>query len=120
MNHSKVKTKFPVYVLVADNLLVKMVLSEIFLKFVFDKIFSKLAVTSELYLLKFSGHNYIGSEHLLLGLLREGEGVAARVLENLGADPTNIRTQASLIPLFHSFLLLLKLTLFLLSSLSSC
>ncbi|KAJ4850161.1 ATP-dependent Clp protease ATP-binding subunit ClpA cd4b, chloroplastic [Turnera subulata] len=32
------------------------------------------------------GHNYIGSEHLLLGLLREGEGVAARVLENLGAD----------------------------------
>ncbi|KAL9991649.1 ATP-dependent Clp protease ATP-binding subunit ClpA CD4B [Helianthus debilis subsp. tardiflorus] len=32
------------------------------------------------------GHNYIGSEHLLLGLLREGEGVAARVLENL--EPT--------------------------------
>ncbi|CAN1790539.1 Chaperone protein ClpC, chloroplastic [Linum perenne] len=43
------------------------------------------------------GHNYIGSEHLLLGLLREGEGVAARVLENLGADPSNIRTQASVI-----------------------
>ncbi|KAK2974198.1 hypothetical protein RJ640_021489 [Escallonia rubra] len=41
------------------------------------------------------GHNYIGSEHLLLGLLREGEGVAARVLENLGADPNNIRTQAN-------------------------
>ncbi|KAF3774016.1 ATP-dependent Clp protease ATP-binding subunit ClpA-like protein [Nymphaea thermarum] len=41
------------------------------------------------------GHNYIGSEHLLLGLLREGEGVAARVLENLGADPSNIRTQAN-------------------------
>ncbi|KAM3367139.1 hypothetical protein ACQJBY_016042 [Aegilops geniculata] len=39
------------------------------------------------------GHNYIGSEHLLLGLLREGEGVAARVLESLGADPNNIRTQ---------------------------
>ncbi|KAG4391531.1 hypothetical protein AAZX31_05G187600 [Glycine max] len=39
------------------------------------------------------GHNYIGSEHLLLGLLREGEGVAARVLENLGADPNNIRAQ---------------------------
>lgn len=32
---------------------------------------------------------------MLLGLLREGEGVAARVLENLGADPNNIRTQAS-------------------------
>ncbi|XP_031124827.1 ATP-dependent Clp protease ATP-binding subunit ClpA homolog CD4B, chloroplastic-like [Ipomoea triloba] len=39
------------------------------------------------------GHNYIGAEHLLLGLLREGEGVAARVLENLGADPGNIHTQ---------------------------
>ncbi|KAG4398260.1 hypothetical protein AAZX31_08G008500 [Glycine max] len=39
------------------------------------------------------GHNYIGSEHLLLGLLREGEGVAARVLENLAADPNNIRAQ---------------------------
>ncbi|XP_078175500.1 chaperone protein ClpC1, chloroplastic-like [Carex rostrata] len=39
------------------------------------------------------GHNYIGSEHLLLGLLREGEGVAARVLESLGADPNSIRTQ---------------------------
>lgn len=39
------------------------------------------------------GHNYIGSEHLLLGLLREGEGVASRVLENLNADPSNIRTQ---------------------------
>ncbi|CAN1126784.1 ATP-dependent Clp protease ATP-binding subunit ClpA homolog [Linum perenne] len=41
------------------------------------------------------GHNYIGSEHLLLGLLREGEGLAALVLENLGADASNIRTQAS-------------------------
>jgi len=44
----------------------------------------------------FPGHNYIGSEHLLLGLLREGEGVAARVLESLGADPSNIRTQVNL------------------------
>ncbi|KAK9108595.1 hypothetical protein Syun_024606 [Stephania yunnanensis] len=41
------------------------------------------------------GHNYIGSEHLLLGLLREGECVSARVLEILGADPANIRAQAS-------------------------
>ncbi|KIY94281.1 ATP-dependent Clp protease ATP-binding subunit ClpC [Monoraphidium neglectum] len=40
------------------------------------------------------GHNYIGTEHILLGLLREGEGVAARVLETLGADPSKIRTQA--------------------------
>ncbi|KAK8571855.1 hypothetical protein V6N13_047488 [Hibiscus sabdariffa] len=39
------------------------------------------------------GHNYIESEHLLLGLLREGEGVAACVLESLGADPSNTRTQ---------------------------
>ena len=46
------------------------------------------------------GHNYIGSEHLLPCLLREGEGVAARVLENLGADPNNIRTQASVFALF--------------------
>lgn len=45
----------------------------------------------------FPGHNYIGSEHLLLGLLREGEGVAARVLESLGADPSNIRTQVNYI-----------------------
>jgi ATP-dependent Clp protease ATP-binding subunit ClpC len=37
------------------------------------------------------GHNYIGTEHILLGLLREGEGVAARVLETLGADPSKIR-----------------------------
>lgn len=40
-----------------------------------------------------AGHNYIGTEHILLGLLREGEGVAARVLETLGADPSKIRTQ---------------------------
>ena len=36
---------------------------------------------------------------MLLGLLREGEGVAARVLESLGANPNNIRTQAILLPL---------------------
>ncbi len=40
-----------------------------------------------------AGHNYIGTEHILLGLLREGEGVASRVLETLGADPQKIRTQ---------------------------
>lgn len=39
------------------------------------------------------GHNYIGTEHILLGLLREGEGVAARVLETVGADPSKIRSQ---------------------------
>ncbi len=39
------------------------------------------------------GHNYIGTEHLLLGLIREGEGVAARVLENLGIDLSKVRTQ---------------------------
>ena len=39
------------------------------------------------------GHNYIGTEHLLLGLIREGEGVAARVLENLGVDLTKVKSQ---------------------------
>jgi ATP-dependent Clp protease ATP-binding subunit ClpC len=39
------------------------------------------------------GHNYIGTEHILLGLLREGEGVAARVLETLRAEPAKIRNQ---------------------------
>ena len=39
------------------------------------------------------GHNYIGTEHLLLGLIREGEGVAARVLENLGVDLAKVRSQ---------------------------
>ena len=39
------------------------------------------------------GHNYIGTEHLLLGLIREGEGVAARVLENVGVDLAKVRTQ---------------------------
>ena len=38
------------------------------------------------------GHNYIGTEHLLLGLIREGEGVAVRVLENLGVDLNKLRS----------------------------
>ena len=37
------------------------------------------------------GHNYIGTEHILLGLIREGEGVAATVLVKLGADLTRVR-----------------------------
>ena len=37
------------------------------------------------------GHNYIGTEHILLGLIREGEGVAAQVLEKLGADLNRVR-----------------------------
>lgn len=40
-------------------------------------------------------HNYIGTEHLLLGLIREGEGVAAKVLSNLGIDPGKVRDQIS-------------------------
>jgi len=40
-------------------------------------------------------HNYIGTEHLLLGLIREGEGVAARVLANLGVDPAKVRVQTT-------------------------
>ncbi|MBN1192631.1 MAG: ATP-dependent Clp protease ATP-binding subunit [Coriobacteriia bacterium] len=38
------------------------------------------------------GHNYIGTEHILLGLIREGEGVAAQVLLNLGADLEKVRS----------------------------
>ena len=37
------------------------------------------------------GHNYIGTEHILLGLIREGDGVAAQVLEKLGADLPKVR-----------------------------
>jgi ATP-dependent Clp protease ATP-binding subunit ClpC len=39
------------------------------------------------------GHNYIGTEHLLLGLIREGEGVAAQVLQNLGLDLDKVRNE---------------------------
>jgi ATP-dependent Clp protease ATP-binding subunit ClpC len=47
------------------------------------------------------GHNYIGTEHILLGLIREGEGVAARVLVSLGADLNRARQQV--IELLHGF-----------------
>jgi ATP-dependent Clp protease ATP-binding subunit ClpA len=43
------------------------------------------------------GHNYIGTEHILLGLIREGEGVAAQVLVGLGADLNRVRQQVLLI-----------------------
>lgn len=39
------------------------------------------------------GHNYVGTEHLLLGLLREGEGLAARILLNLGVQVGNVRAE---------------------------
>ncbi len=39
------------------------------------------------------GHNYVGTEHVLLGLIREGEGIAAQVLKNLGADLEKVRKQ---------------------------
>ena len=39
------------------------------------------------------GHNYIGTEHMLLGLVREGEGVAAQVLVSLGADLSRVRPE---------------------------
>jgi len=42
-------------------------------------------------------HNYIGTEHLLLGLVREGEGVAAKVLQNLGVDLERVRTAVEFI-----------------------
>ena len=45
------------------------------------------------------GHNYIGTEHILLGLIREGDGVAAQVLVRLGADMNRVRQQV--IQLLH-------------------
>src|SRR5438046_1363248 len=42
-------------------------------------------------------HNYIGTEHLLLGLVREGEGIAAGVLESLGVNLEKVRTQVILV-----------------------
>src|SRR5215218_485498 len=42
-------------------------------------------------------HNYIGTEHLLLGLIREGEGVAARVLENMNVELAKVRTAVEFI-----------------------
>jgi hypothetical protein len=43
------------------------------------------------------GHNYIGTEHILLGLIREGDGVAAQVLVKLGADLNRVRQQVILL-----------------------
>jgi ATP-dependent Clp protease ATP-binding subunit ClpC len=45
------------------------------------------------------GHNHIGTEHILLGLVREGDGVAAQVLVKMGADPNRVRQQV--IQLLH-------------------
>src|SRR5687768_16984283 len=42
-------------------------------------------------------HNYIGTEHVLLGLVREGEGVAARVLDSLGVELSKVRTAVEFI-----------------------
>src|SRR4026209_949396 len=42
-------------------------------------------------------HNYIGTEHLLLGLVREGEGVAAKVLANLGVELNKVRSAVEFI-----------------------
>ena len=47
------------------------------------------------------GHNYIGTEHILLGMLREGDGVAAQVLVRLGADLNRVRQQV--IQLVHGY-----------------
>jgi ATP-dependent Clp protease ATP-binding subunit ClpA len=47
------------------------------------------------------GHNYIGTEHILLGLIREEDGVAARVLAEVGADAGNVRRQVVL--LLHGY-----------------
>ena len=47
------------------------------------------------------GHNYIGTEHILLGLIREGEGVAAQVLVKLGADLGRVRQQVIQFLAYH-------------------
>ena len=47
------------------------------------------------------GHHYIGTEHILLGLIREGDGVAAQVLVKLGADLNRVRQQV--IQLLHDY-----------------
>jgi ATP-dependent Clp protease ATP-binding subunit ClpC len=47
------------------------------------------------------GHNYIGTEHILLGLIREGDGVAAQVLVKLGADLNRVRQQV--IQVLHGY-----------------
>jgi ATP-dependent Clp protease ATP-binding subunit ClpA len=48
------------------------------------------------------GHNYIGTEHLLLGLIQEGEGVAAQVLVTLGGDLSRVRQQVFLVLSGHA------------------
>jgi ATP-dependent Clp protease ATP-binding subunit ClpC len=50
---------------------------------------------------KLLGHHYIGTEHILLGLIREGDGVAAQVLVELGADLNRVRQQV--IQLLHDY-----------------
>lgn len=53
------------------------------------KVVLELALRESLQL----GHSYIGTEHILLGLVREGDGVAVQVLTGLGADPDRVREQ---------------------------
>ena len=47
------------------------------------------------------GHDYVGTEHILLGLIREGDGVAAQVLVNMGADLNRVRQQV--VQLLHGY-----------------
>src|SRR3569623_600320 len=56
----------------------------------------KVLVLSQEEALRFN-HNYIGTEHLLLGLVREGEGVAAKVLGNLGVERNKVRSAVEFI-----------------------
>jgi ATP-dependent Clp protease ATP-binding subunit ClpC len=56
---------------------------------------AKKVLELSLYEAKQLGHNYIGTEHLLLGLIREGQGVAAQVLVKLGADLSRVRQQVT-------------------------
>ena len=56
---------------------------------------SKEALTLALEESRAFGHRYIGTEHILLGLVREGGGVAAQVLAGLGADRDGVRAQVT-------------------------
>jgi ATP-dependent Clp protease ATP-binding subunit ClpC len=42
------------------------------------------------------GHDYIGTEHLLLGIIREGEGIAVKILRNLGVDLYKLKKQSKM------------------------
>ena len=62
----------------------------------FDERAKKVLVLAQEEAQRFN-HNYIGTEHLLLGLVREGEGIAAKVLGNLGVELNKVRSAVEFI-----------------------